>query len=133
MTLEDFVDHLTAALPQVVVHADEGELERDQPYYALARAVDWLGDEVLEGTEATGLRVRAGREDDMRAFWAFVERAAAHRDPDIDNLLAIELFEGIWWTEDVHDWLGPHTRTLLRNAQVWLEPYNSTVGRRPKR
>jgi hypothetical protein len=131
VTLATFVAELRAALPQWEEWAEPYDVDPELSYPTLSACLRWLMTEVLDrplfGRKVT---VRPGREDDMRAFWAFVERATAEGDRDVHTLLQIELFEGIYWTEDVVEWLGPRTRALLDEARVWLRPYNRSVGRR---
>jgi hypothetical protein len=128
-----FVRELIAAVPEASEHVedwlDDGEA---LAYPALGQARSWLEDHVLD-LRIMPLRasVRAGREDVFRRFWAFVEERAATDDRSLRNLLMIELFEGVWWTEDVMDYLGPSTRRLLDEARVALAPYNGAIGRRP--
>jgi hypothetical protein len=106
--------------------------EEPLPYIALPLARDYA-ERALVGLPGPS-RVAPDREEMFRRFWRFIEeQAEAHRgDRDLENLLQIELFEGIQWTEDVLSYLGPRTRYLLRDAQHWLAPYNHYVGRRTR-
>src|SRR4051794_40460118 len=93
----------------------------DLTYIALADVRTWLERHALDlRYEPPGTSVRPGCEDVFRRFWDFVERQADGADDRLRTLLAIELFEGVWWTEDVIDHLGPHTRALLDDARVFL-------------
>jgi hypothetical protein len=47
----------------------------------------------------------------------------------VQNLLEIELFEGVVWVQDVIDYVGPHTRAVMARAQEHLSWCNSAVGR----
>ena len=76
-------------------------------------------------------RVRTGTEDALRRYFAYVEPLAADPDRGMQNLLMIELFEGVVWVQDVIDYLGPDTRALLARAQVALADANSAIGRWP--
>jgi hypothetical protein len=70
-----------------------------------------------------------GGEDPLRRYFDYVEPLASDPDRGMQNLLMIELFEGVVWVEDVIDYLGPHTRALLARAQVELAHGNSAIGR----
>jgi hypothetical protein len=98
--LEDVNGELRAALPAAVEWVGE-DWEDELPYYTLPRVMEWLDSEP--------------GEENVRAFWAFVERAAEKGDGDVHDLLGIEVFELIE-PADVMDRLGPHTRTLVRRS-----------------
>ena len=134
MDRERFIRELKAAVPEATERAD-GWLDYDGTpltYIALPDVRVWLEENALDIRHAP-LRaaVRPAREGAFRRFWEFVEAQAANADRELQTLLAIELFEGVWWTEDVMEYLGPHTRALLDEARVWLAPYNGAIGRRP--
>jgi hypothetical protein len=60
--------------------------------------------------------VRAGGDEPLARFLAYVERLAATRDQDTTNLLLLEVFEDGEWVGSVADRFGPHTRTLLQQS-----------------
>ncbi len=118
-----FVERLIEALPEAFEAEDREDFAEDPlTYLALAQAVFWLED-------------AADRDHAMRRFWTFIEAEAlaGAGDEDLENLIMIECFEGIGWTKDVLDLLGPRTRVLLRKAEAELEPYNSQIGKPAER
>jgi hypothetical protein len=44
------------------------------------------------------------------------------------NMLEIELFEGVVWVQDVIDYVGPHTRAVMGRAQDHLSWCSSAIG-----
>ncbi len=73
--------------------------------------------------------VRLGCEQRFAQLWGLIEEALLDADDQLKTVLMIELFEGVGWTEDVLQYLGPRTRELLREAQSVLQPYNDQIGR----
>lgn len=73
--------------------------------------------------------VRAGAEDAMRRFWAIVELAADDADGPRRTLLMIELYEGVGWTEDVIEYLGPRAIELMNAARIELADCSGQIGR----
>ena len=136
MNARAFVEELMAAVPEAF--AEEGDRDfylGDEPlsYPALGAARIWLEEHAIDVSFARrpAARLRDDHADAFRRFWAFVERQAeaAADDEHLATLLQIECFEGVGWVEDLVDHLGPRTRALLGDAQVWLAPYNGQVGR----
>ena len=122
-----------AAVPEAFSNSSrEGYREEPLPYIALADARVWLEEHALDVSfRAMRATVRPEHVEVMRRFWEFVEAQAQGADGDkqLKTLLQIECFEGVGWVEDVSDYVGPVTRELLRDAQVWLAQYNRQVGR----
>ena len=133
MDREAFVRALIAQVPEA--HDPQYWFDDDGsplPYIALADTRTWLEDHALDiRTAPLRASVRPGSEDLFQGFWDFIEIQAASTDRDLRNLLAIELFEGVWWTEDVMEYLGQRTRELLEEARVRLASTNDAIGRRP--
>jgi hypothetical protein len=139
---ERFIRGLAAALPEAFGDTDldseyNYSLETapgDDPWVysiALADAVEWIEHQALHVVRRREtVAVRPDGEDPLRRFFAYMEfviaRAGGPRDT---GWIAVEMFEGIPWTEDVITYLGPHTTALLRNAQNTLRRYSSWVGR----
>jgi hypothetical protein len=139
---ERFIRGLAAALPEAFADADLGaeynySLETaagDDPWVrsiALADAVEWIEQRALEVVRRREtVAVRPGGEDPLRRFFGYMEVVIARADGPADTTwIAVEMFEGIPWTEDVIAYLGPHTTALLRSAQNTLRRYSSWVGR----
>jgi hypothetical protein len=133
MDEEAFVDALIAALPEAF--PDRGRYVDEEgalAYPALGDARIWLEDHAIR-VHHMPLRasVRSGSEDVLRRFWRFVEEqaVAGAGDTQLENLLAIECFEGVGWVEDLGEYLGPRTRELLADAQVTLASANGQIGR----
>lgn len=141
---EPFVRGLAAALPEAFAgidlvdeydfSAEVGEDEVDEDGWgttlALGHAVRWIEERALavsRRSERTAIRPEG--EEPLRRFFAHMEAVIADTPEDEQGWIAVELFEGVPWTEDVIDVLGPHTRALLRRAQVQLAPYNGWIGR----
>jgi hypothetical protein len=76
-------------------------------------------------------RVRPDGEDALRRYFDYFESLASDLERDIQNLLEIELFEGVVWVQDVIDYVGPHTRAVMGRAQAHLAWCNDAVGRWP--
>jgi hypothetical protein len=74
---------------------------------------------------------RAGREDALRRYFDYFETLAPDLERDVQNLLEVELFEGVVWVQDVIDYVGPHMRAVMGRAQEQLSWCNSAVGRWP--
>ena len=130
-----FVEALMAAVPEAFDRpsAREDYLD-DEPlaYPALGHARIWLEDHAIKiWLVPLRARVRPGREDVVRRFWAFVEdqAQAGAGDVALENLLQIECFEGVGWVEDLGEYLGPRTRELLVDAQDGLARSNGQIGR----
>ena len=49
----------------------------------------------------------------------------------MQNVLEIELFEGVVSVQDVIDYVGPHTRAVMGRVQDHLSWCNSAIGRWP--
>ena len=62
--------------------------------------------------------MKPGREEVFRRFWAFIERASEDADVHMETLLMLELVEGVAWTEDVIEYVGPRARALLGGGDV---------------
>jgi len=138
---ERIVRGLAAALPEAFAgrdlaadyYSDEGEPEqRWLPYVAVADARMWVEEHVLQiDPVACVARVRPGREDALRRYFEYFETLAPDLERDMQNLLEIELFEGVVWVQDVIDYVGPQTRAVMGRAQEHLAWCNSAVGRWP--
>jgi hypothetical protein len=136
---ERIVRELSAALPEafegrdLVEHyySEWGEPEqRWLPYIAVADARMWIEEHVLAiDPLARVARVRPGGEDALRRYFDYFEGLASDLQRDVQNLLEIELFEGVVWVQDVIDYVGPHTRAVMARAQEHLSWCNSAVGR----
>ena len=97
---------------------------------ALANAVRWIEQEALAISRAERAAViRPDRADAIRRFFTYMETVIAGASDDDRGWIMVELFEGIPWTEDVIEVLGPRTTELLRQAQIDLEPYSWWIGR----
>jgi hypothetical protein len=148
MNGERFVRRLADALPEAFASVDlvdeydqaewttPEELARTQPHedawartIALADAVQWIEREALAVNRRQCVAaIRPERADELHRFFAYMEQViAAAADADLGWIM-VELFEGIPWSEDVIEVLGPRTRELLRRAQIELEPYNRWIG-----
>jgi hypothetical protein len=136
---EGIVRDLAAALPEafegrdLVEHyySDWGEPEqRWLPYIAVADARTWIEEHVLDiDPLARVARVRPGGQGALRRYFDYFEALAPDLERDVQNLLEIELFEGVVWVQDVIDYVGPHTRAVMARAQDHLSWCNSAVGR----
>jgi len=73
--------------------------------------------------------VRPGAEGALQRFWAVIEAAAEDADGPRQTLLMIELYEGVGWTEDVVDYLGPRALELMHAARIELAWCNGQIGR----
>lgn len=73
--------------------------------------------------------VREGAEEAMRRFWAVMELAAADADGPRETLLMIQLYEGVGWTDDVIEYLGPRAVELMHTARIELAYCNGQIGR----
>jgi hypothetical protein len=125
----EFVDAVIAAVPEAFDDVSD-YLAEPLPYVALGDARMWLEEHALQiGVLPRRARVRPELEEAFRRFWAFVEEQARDADDDMKTMLQIECFEGVGWVEDVIEYVGPATRQLLADAQVWLARYNRSVGR----
>jgi hypothetical protein len=138
---ERFVTGLAAALPEAFADRDvrdEYYVDYDDSwltYPALGDARMWLEEHAIRiSLAARQVAVLPGGEDRLRRFFAYMEEVAAGADDDerLANLLMIELFEGVVWTEDVIEYLGPRTRALLEDARVLLADANHAIGRWPE-
>jgi hypothetical protein len=140
---ESFVRGLAAAIPEAFAGADLDETYNyaeytaadDDPWVktiALADAVEWIEAQVLDvDRRLETVAVRPRCEDALERFFSYMEHviAAAAAKPERTNWIAIELFEGIPWTENVSDYLGAHTLALLRDAQATLGVDSGWIGR----
>ena len=139
MDSERIVRELAAALPEAFAGRDlvehyyssSGEhQERWLPYIAVADARMWIEEHALDiDALACVARVRPGGEDALRRYFDYFEGLAPDLERDVQNLLEIELFEGVVWVQDVIDYVGPHTRAVMARAQDHLSWCNSAVGR----
>jgi hypothetical protein len=130
---------LAAALPEafeardLVEHYYSEGAEPEQrwlPYIAVADARMWIEEHALDiDPLARVARVRPGGEDALRRYFDYFESLAPDLERDMQNLLEIELFEGVVWVQDVIDYVGPHTRAVMARAQEHLSWCNSAVGR----
>jgi hypothetical protein len=130
---------LAAALPEafegrdlVEHYSSEGDdpAQRWLPYIAVADARMWIEEHALDiDPLARVARVRPGDEDALRRYFDYFEALASDLERDVQNLLEIELFEGVVWVQDVIDYVGPHTRAVMARAQEHLSWCNSAVGR----
>jgi hypothetical protein len=139
---ERFIRGLAAALPEAFADTD---LDAEYNYsaetaagedpwvrsIALADAVKWIEDGALDVVRRREtVAVRPGGGDQLRRFFGYMEGVVARAERPADtNWIAVEMFEGIPWIEDVISYLGPQTTALLREAQDTLRPYNRWVGR----
>jgi hypothetical protein len=138
---ERIVRDLIAALPEAFAgrdliehyYSDGGEPEeRWLPYIAVADARMWIEEHALDiDALARRARVRPGGEDALRRYFDYFESLASDLERDVQNLLEIELFEGVVWVQDVIDYVGPDTRAVMRRAQDHLSWCNSAIGRWP--
>jgi hypothetical protein len=138
---ERFVIGLAAALPEAFAGRDvRGDyyVEYDDSwliYAALADARVWMEEHAIRVNIARRIvTVLPGGEERLRRFFDYVEEAAADavEDEQLANLLMIELFEGVVWTDDVIEYRGPRTRALLEDARIALASANSAIGRWPE-
>ena len=141
MDSERIIRALAAALPEAFeghdlvedYYSDWGEPDqRWLPYIAVADGRMWIEDharsiDVLRRVA----RVRPGGEDALRRYFDYFESLASDLERDMQNLLEIELFEGVVWVQDVIDYVGPHTRGVMGRAQEHLAWCNDAVGRWP--
>ena len=138
MDSERIIRDLAAALPEAFegrdlvedYYSDWGEPdERWLPYVAVADARMWIEEHVLRIDVVRRVaRVRPGGEDALRRYFDYFETVAANLERDVQNLLEIELFEGVVWVQDVIDYVGPHTRAVMSRAQDHLAWCNDAVG-----
>ncbi len=73
--------------------------------------------------------VLEGAEEALRRFWAIMELAAEDADGPRRTLLMIELYEGVGWTDDVIEYLGPRAVELMNAARIALADANGQIGR----
>jgi hypothetical protein len=138
---ERIIRELAAALPEAFegrdllkdYYSDWGEPDqRWLPYIAVADARIWIEEHVLRIDVLRRVaRVRPGAEDALRRYFDYFETVAPNLERDVQNLLEIELFEGVVWVHDVIDYVGPHTRAVMGRAQEHLAWCNDAVGRWP--
>ncbi|MGZ6675308.1 MAG: hypothetical protein ACXVFM_23470 [Solirubrobacteraceae bacterium] len=141
MDSERIIRDLAAALPEAFeghdlvedYYSDWGESDqRWLAYMAVADARMWIEEHALSIDVLRRVaRVRPGCEDALRRYLDYFESLAPDRDRSVQNLLEIELFEGVVWVQDVIDYVGPHTRAVMRRAQDHLAWCNSAIGRWP--
>jgi hypothetical protein len=141
MNEERFVLDLAAALPEAFAGRDvraDYYYEYDDSwltYPALGDARIWIEEHAIRIDGARRrVEVLPGGEDSLRRFFGYIEDVAADASPDerLANLLMIELFEGVVWTGDLIEYLGPHTRALLEEARMVLADANAAIGRWPE-
>ena len=141
MDSERIIRDLAAALPEAFegrdlvsdYYSDGGEPEqRWLPYSAVADARIWIEEHALDiDPLACVTRVRPGGEAALRRYFDYFEGLAPDLERDVQNLLEIELFEGVVWVQVVIDYVGPHTRAVMGRAREHLSWCNSAVGRWP--
>ena len=141
MDSERIIRDLAAALPKAFeghdlvkdYYSDWGEPDqRWLPYIAVADARMWIEDHALSIDVLRRVaRVRPGGEDALRRYFDYFESLAPDLERDVQNLLEIELFEGVVWVQDVFDYAGPHTRAVMGRAQEHLAWCSDAVGRWP--
>jgi hypothetical protein len=138
---ERIVRDLAAALPEAFegrdlvedYYSDGGEPDqRWLAYIAVADARMWIEEHALRIDVVRRVaRVRPGAEDALRRYFDYFETVAPDLERDVQNLLEIELFEGVVWVQDVIDYVGPHTRAVMGRAQEHLAWCNDAVGHWP--
>ena len=112
MDSERIIRDLAAALPEAFdgrdlvedyYSPDWGEPEqRWLTYVAVADARIWIEEHALAiDPLACVARVRPGGEDVLRRYFDYFEALASDLQRDVQNLLEIELFEGVVWVQDV--------------------------------
>lgn len=126
MDSERIIRDLAAALPEAFeghdlvkdYYSDWGEPDqRWLPYIAVADARMWIEDHALSIDVLRRVaRVCPGGEDALRRYFDCFESLASDLERDVQNLLEIELFEGVVWVQDVIDYVGPHTRCAARRS-----------------
>ncbi len=141
MDSERIIRDLAAALPEAFegrdlveeYYSDSGEPDqRWLAYIAVADARIWIEEHALRiDVPRRVARVRPGREGALRRYFDYFETVAANLERDVQNLLEIELFEGVVWVQDVIEYVGPHTRAVMSRAQDHLAWCNDAVGRWP--
>jgi hypothetical protein len=137
LTMDDetFIRGLADALPEAFAGRDLREEYFDDGvwlrYIALPHARSWIEDNAIR-VAILRQHVTVLREDALRRFFDYVEQVADGADDATQTLLMIELFEGTVWTEDVREYLGPHTQALLEEARVMLAWCSGAVGRWPE-
>jgi hypothetical protein len=119
MDARAFVEALIDAVPEALDR--EAELEDPLPYIALGSARMWIEEHALR-VDLIRRRRTVRNEEPLRRFWDFVERQLAAGDREVENLVAIECFEGVVWVEEVIEYLGPRTRELFRQARAGAGP-----------
>jgi hypothetical protein len=141
MDQEAIIRGLAAALPEAFAgrdlreeYAEWGEPEQDWlAYIAVPDARTWIERNALDiDHDACVARVRPGGEDALRRYFDYFETLASDPGPDLQNLLMIELFEGVVWVQHVIDYVGPHTRAVLDRARTQLADGNGAIGRWPE-
>jgi hypothetical protein len=135
---ERIVRELAAALPEAFAgrdlvehyHSDWGEPEeRWLPYIAVADARMWIEEHALDIDVLARVARAPRRRGRAATLLRLLRRARGGPQRDVQNLLEIELFEGVVWVQDVIDRVGPHTRAVMARAQEHLSWCNSAVGR----
>ena len=141
MDAERIIRDLAAALPEAFegrdlvedYYSDRGDPDqRWLPYIAVADARIWIEEHALRIDALRRVaRVRQGAEDALRRYFDYFETVAPNLERDVQNLLEIELFEGVVWVQDVIDYVGPHTLAVMARAHEHLAWCNDAVGRWP--
>jgi hypothetical protein len=140
---ERIIRGLAAALPETFAGRDLVEAyyvdwepnpaRRWLAYIAVPDARTWIERNALDIDHvACVARVRPGGEDALRRYFDYFESLAPDPDRDVQNLLMIELFESVVWVQDVIEYVGPHTRAVMRRAQEQLAWCSSAIGRWPE-
>lgn len=117
----DYTDSQVAGTPE------QPPDERWGGIVALEHARTWIATVALDVDRgARHARVRAGYEDALLRFFAFIELALERLPRSARSWVEVGLFEGERWTEDVLEYLGPRTVEALREAQ---QSFDDPVGR----
>lgn len=120
---DEMLEQVVQALGKAAYHASIGDASGGDA--DLDRVVEAI-DRDLPPPHAI---VRAGTEEAMRRFWAIMELAAEDADGPRRTLLMIELYEGVGWTEDVIEYLGPRALEVMHAARIELAYSNGQIGR----
>lgn len=119
---DEMLEQLAQALGKAAYHASIGDASGGDVDLDRVEAID----RDLPPPHAI---VRAGTEEAMRRFWAIMELAAEAADGPRQTLLMIELYEGVGWTEDVIEYLGPRALEVMHTARNELADGNGQIGR----
>jgi len=120
---DEMLEQVAQALGKAAYHASIGDASGGDA--DLDRVVEAI-DRDLPPPHAI---VREGAEEALRRFWAIMELAAEDADGPRRTLLMIELYEGVGWTDDVIEYLGPRAVELMNAARIALADANGQIGR----